>query len=249
MENIKLPESSELDGLIKKYSPYLTEVKKRIFYTIIFFGIGTIAGFVFYQQIIKFLVDILSLKGINIVFTSPFQFINLAISCGVASGLVFVFPLIIYQVLSFLRPSLREKEYKMVVRFLPFSIILFIIGFLFGFLIMKWQIQIFLGTSVSLGIGNFLDISHLLSTVLLTSAFMGIGFEFPIVLLLLLRIKIIKHDQLKKQRLWVYLGSLIFAILLPPDSILADGLLTLPFIIMYEVTLILDHFSERKSNK
>lgn len=246
MENIKSLETSQLKELANKYSPYLIEIRKRILLTVLVFAAATIIGFVFYENIIKFLIDFLSLKGINIVFTSPFQFINLAISCGVASGLVFVFPLLIYHVLSFLKPALREREYRMVVGFLPFSIALFLIGFLFGAFIMKWQIQIFLARSVSLDIGNVLDISRLLSTVLLTSILMGIGFQFPIILLLLMRIGIIKHQNLSKRRLWVYLGSFIFAILLPPDSILADVLLTLPLVILFEFTLILNRIFEKR---
>lgn len=249
MENIEpseSSESSEITVLIKKYSPFLNEIRKRIFFTLAVFVVATLVGFIFYEGIIKFLIDLLSLKGINIVFTSPFQFINLQISCGIAAGLVIVFPLLIYQFYSFLKPALEKKEFKMVVSFLPFSIILFLSGFLFGFLIMKWQIQIFLTQSVSLGIGNILDISRLLSTVILTSALMGIGFQFPIIMLLLLRIGIIKHHSLSKLRLWVYLGSFIFAILLPPDSVLADVLLTLPFVMMFELTLILNRIFERK---
>jgi sec-independent protein translocase protein TatC len=111
---------------------------------------------------------------------------------------------------------------------------------------MKWQIQIFLARSISIGIGNILDISRLLTTVLLTSTLMGIGFQFPIILLLLMRIGIIKHDQLSKRRSWVYLGSLIFAILLPPDSILADILLALPLVILFELTLILNRIFDRR---
>src|SRR5258708_2002019 len=133
----------------------------------------------------------------------------------------------------------------MILGFLPFSFILFIIGFIFGALMMKWQIEIFLDRSIAIGIGNILDISHLLNTVVLTSALMGLGFQFPIILLILLRLGVIKHKQLSKRRLWVYLGSFIFAILLPPDSILADILLTLPLIVLFELTLIIDGFSRR----
>jgi len=246
VRNVESSETSELNILINKYSPFLIDIRKRILFTLFVFAVASLSGFIFYERIIKFLIDILALRGINIVFTSPFQFINLAISCGIASGLVIAFPLLIYQTLSFLKPALRQNEFKKLVRFLPFSIILFLSGFSFGVLIMKWQIQIFLARSVSLDIGNVLDISRLLSTVLLTSILMGIGFQFPIVLLLLMRIGIIKHRNLSKQRLWVYLGSFIFAILLPPDSILADALLTLPLIILFELTLILNRIFERR---
>lgn len=246
MENIKSAEASKFNELTSKYSPFLTEIRKRIIVTLAVFIASTIVGFIFYEKIIKFLIDILSLEGINIVFTSPFQFINLAISCGIATGVVFVFPLLIYQILSFLKPALKVKEYKIIVRFLPFFIVLFLIGFSFGILIMKWQIQLFLTKSVSLGIGNILDISRLISTVLLVSVLMGIAFQFPLILLLLMRIGIIKHKQLAKLRLWIYLGSFIFVILLPADSILVDVLLALPLIVLFELTLILNHIFERK---
>lgn len=238
MENTKSSETSELDEFVSKYSPFLIEIRKKILFTVFVFIVAAIVGFLFYEKIIKFLIDLLDLGGVNIVFTSPFQFINLSISCGIATGLVFAFPLAIYQILSFLRPALKNREYKMIAGFVPLSMVLFSIGFSFGILVMKWQIQLFLAKSVSLGIGNVLDISHLIATVLMVSVFMGVAFEFPIILLILTRIGLVKHEDLSKQRLWVYFGSLIFAILLPIDSILADVLLTLPIIILYELTLL-----------
>ena len=230
-----------------QYFPFLIDIRKRLLFALFVFAIATLVGFIFYERIIKFLIDILSLQGINIVFTSPFQFINLAISCGIATGLIFTFPILIYQILSFLKPALKEIEFKMIVRFLPFSIFLFLMGFSFGVFIMKWQIEIFLARSVSLEIGNILDISRLLSTVLLTSIFLGIGFQFPIIILLLLRLRILKHSNLSKKRLWIYLGSFLFAILLPADSILADILFALPLIILFEITLMLNRVLDKKS--
>lgn len=233
------PESSEIKATIDKYSPFFAEARKRLVFTLCVFAAATLSGFFFYEKIIKFLINVLSLEGINIVFTSPFQFINLAFSTGIACGLIVSFPLLVAQILSFLKPALREKEFKMVIRLLPFSLLLFLTGLIFGFFIMKWQIAIFLDRAEALGIGNILDISRLLTTVLITSALMGIGFEFPILLTLLLRLGIVKRQKLSKSRKWIYLGSFVFAILLPADSILADILLALPLIILFELTLIL----------
>lgn len=225
------------------------EVRKRLFFVVSIFVIAMIVGFSFYEQIIRFLVNFLSLQGVNIVFTSPFQFINLAISSGVACGLIAAFPLIIAQFMSFMKPALRKGEYKLVLNMLPFSIFLFLVGFIFGAIIMKWQVQIFMDKSVTLGIGNVLDISRLLSVVLITSALMGVGFQFPVVLLMLMHFGVIKRNQLSKQRPWVYLGSFIFALFLPPDSILADFLLSLPLVILFEITLILNRIFEARRSK
>lgn len=246
MDNTKPSEASELDGFISKYSPFLNEIRKRILFTVLVFIVAAIVGFLFYERIIKFLIDLLALRAVNIVFTSPFQFINLAISCGVATGLAFAFPLAIYQTFSFLRPALKNREYKMIAGFIPLSTVLFSIGFSFGILVMKWQIQLFLTKSQELGIGNILDISKLISTVLLISVVMGISFQLPIILLILSRLGIIKHNQLAKKRPWVYLGSFFFTILLPLDSILADVLLALPIVALFELTLLLDRIFDRR---
>jgi len=238
------------EALIAKYSPFLAEARKRLLFTFIVFAVASITGFTFYETIIKLLIDLLSLKGINLVFTSPFQFINLSIACGLTTGVVVILPLFMAQLLSFLKPALKRKEFSMVTRSLPLSILLFCIGFIFGAFIMKWQIEIFLDKSISLGIGNVLDISRLLTTVLLTSVLMGIGFQFPVVLFLLMKINLISRQQLKNKRLSVYLGSFIFAILLPADSILADVLLSLPLIILFELTLFVSWLSNRgKANQ
>jgi len=96
-----------------------------------------------------------------------------------------------------------------------------------------------------LGIGNVLDISRLLTVVVITSALLGIAFQTPIILLILLRMKVIKHQQLAKQRPWVYFGSFIFALLLPPDSIIFDIFATLPLVFLFDITLILNKLLER----
>ncbi len=246
MDNLVNSGSAELNSVLKKYYPFISEIRKRIIYTVGAFILATIAGFVFYEQIIRFLIDILSLRGVNVVFTSPFQFINLSISCGIAAGLVIVFPLIIFQILSFLRPALKRKEFQTVASFIPLAILLFGAGFSFGILIMRWQIQIFLTRATSLEIGNILDISRILSTVLLTAVLMGIGFQFPIILYLLMKLGVVQSTHLNKWRKWVYLGSFIFAIMLPPDSLIADFLLTLPLVILFELTLVLYYIFGRK---
>lgn len=248
MENIKPVVPSDLQTIKEKYPHFLKETRKRLLFTIYFFIASTLIGFIFYEQIIGFLVKLLSLEGINIVFTSPFQFINLSISCGLAVGLIVIFPVVLGQIMSFLRPALKRKEFKVILRFIPFNIALFLTGFIFGALIMRWQIQIFVEKSLTLGIGNVLDISKLLSTILLTSSLMGAGFQFPIVLLLLIRLNVVKRQALSKKRLWVYLISFFFAMLLPADSIIVDLFLALPFIILFEITLILARFVEKKED-
>lgn len=250
MDNNLSIEGSDFGELLTKYSHFFGEIRKRLIFTLCFFVAGSSIGFLFYGKIILFIVDIFSLRGINIVSTSPFQFLNLSVSCGIATGIIFVFPLLLYQALAFLKPALKSHEFKAVLWLLPFSIMLFLGGFGFGVYIMKWQIQVFLSQSVELGIGNVLDIGSLMSMVLLISSLMGLAFQSPILLLLLMKIGVVSRETLAKWRMWVYVGAVIFVVILPVDSIVADILLTLPLLGLFELTLIIDRFFGRpKSSK
>lgn len=223
-----------------KYLPLISEIRKRLLFLLAILIITGAVGFIYYQKIIAICLSLFDLNGVNVVFTSPFQFVSLAFTSAFLLATVVIFPLIVLQVISFLKPALHPKEYKMILGLLPFSLVLFLSGFGFGIIIMRYVIQIFYQKSQELQIGNYLDISNLLSQVLVTSILMGLAFQFPVVLTVLVRLKIIKYSVLKKQRLWAYTASAIFATLLPPTDLLSLVLLFLPLAFLFELTLLLN---------
>jgi len=225
---------------IKLYFPFLEEIRKRLLFTFSVFIIVSIVSFFYFEKIVIPILKIISLPGINIVFTSPFQFIELSLSSALVAGLVVCFPLILIQILSFLKPALKSAEFKTVTYLLPISAFLFIGGFVFGFFIMKYVIILFYQKSQELNIGNVLDVSRLLSQILLTSALMGIFSQYPIVITLLLKFKVIKYQTLTSQRPFIYTAALILASLLPPTDALSLILLTFPLVFLFEITLLLN---------
>jgi len=105
---------------------------------------------------------------------------------------------------------------------------------------MKYVITLFYQKSQELNIGNVLDVSRLLSQVLLTSALMGVASQYPVVITLLLKFKAVKYQTLASQRPFIYTAALVFAAFLPPTDILSLLLLTLPLVILFEITLLLN---------
>ena len=147
---------------------------------------------------------------------------------------------IIFQLLGFLKPALRQREYRILVNILPLTLVLFSLGFGYGVLVMKLLLQIFYRTSVSLQIGNVLDIEKFLSNVLLTGLLMGVAFLFPIVMTVLMLLNLVKHSFFERQRIYAYLIAVIFVILLPPPDLISDVVLFAPLVILFELTLILN---------
>jgi sec-independent protein translocase protein TatC len=229
-----------IDRVVNKYYPYFLEIRKRIFLVVAVFLVGGFIGFFFYEKFILLISDLLQVPGVNIVVTSPFQFLNLALNASLIFGFVLAFPLIIAQVLGFLRPALTDDEYKKIIALIPIGFILFIIGFAYGAVMMRYVVFLFYEKSVELDIGNILDISMLLSKILITSTLMGIAFQFPIVLTILMRLRIVRFSDIQKQRALAWTASIFFAAFLPPTDLLSLALLTLPLVFLFETTLILN---------
>jgi len=223
-----------------KYYPYLLEIRKRFLFVGSLFVIASIVGFAFYQKILTLILDFFSLEGVNIVFTTPFQFFTLALNCGLIVGVAVIVPILIFQLLSFLKPALQKKEYRIIVNILPLALVLLVAGFVYGVMVMKLLMQIFYQTSLSLQIGNMLDVENFLSKVLMTGLLMGIAFLFPIVMTVLMLLNVIKHSFFEKQRIYAYLISVIFVLLLPPPDLISDIILFAPLVILFELTLILN---------
>lgn len=229
-------------GLADKYLPYLIEIRRRLLFLVCLFIIGSVLGFFYYEPVIRLILALFNLKGVNIVFTSPFQLIELAVNSSLLIGLLITLPVIIYQFLSFIKPALVRQEFRMIVRFIPLTLFLFLIGFIYGLLTMRSTLEIFYRQSQELGLGNILDVSHLLSIILTTSILLGVAFEFPIVLTLAMHFGIISRHWMAKIRPVFYVVSIIFVIFLPPTDLLSDFLLELPLALLFELTLIFNRF-------
>lgn len=242
MPTVKSPlaEPSALDAAIAKYTPYLKEIQKKLFIVFCVFLGGGILGFIYYQQILAFIMHLFRMDNINLVLTSPYQFIDLAVNTGLLIGLTLALPLFGYYFLTFVRPALASREYRLILRLYPLAVILFIVGFFFGGWIIQLIINLYAQTSLDFAVGNLWDVSHFFSQILSTGISLALIFELPIVLTALLKLKLIKLSGLKKSRKFIYSAILVFVAFLPPNDIISLALLSIPPLLLFEITLLLN---------
>jgi sec-independent protein translocase protein TatC len=231
-------DASDPDDSIARYLPYLEEIQKRLIVVVIVFLLSALLGAIFYKDILVFIMRHFDLTGINMVLTSPYQVIELAIQTGITIGLIIAMPLLIYYLISFLRPALEPDEFRLIVSLLPVSLILLITGFLFGVWVMNFIIGLFTQATLEFSIGNLWDISRFFGQILTTGVFLAIVFQFPVILTILIRLKLVKRALLIKHRPYVYAASLIIAAMLPPTDVFSLALLTLPLFFLFECTLL-----------
>lgn len=231
---------SALDTAIIKYTPYLKELQTKLFHVFLTFLTGGVIGFIYYQKILGFIMRLFKMDGINLVLTSPYQFIDLAVNTGLLTGLVFALPLLGYHLLTFVRPALSPKEFNLLLRLYPTAVVLFVVGFSFGAWIIQLIITLYSQTTLEFSVNNLWDISHFFSQILMTGISLAIIFELPIVLTALLRLKFIKLSLLQRSRRYIYAAILIFVAFLPPNDIISLALLSVPPLLLFEITLLLN---------
>lgn len=233
----------EIEKGIEKYSPYLNDILRRVSTVIVFFAVSFAAGIVLSGPILKKVLPFFKFQSVSLNTTSPFQLFDLALNVGFLIAMVVCIPVVIYQLYAFTKNALHSKEKRTFLLMLPLGLILFSIGFVYGFLITYSTIQLLANINTSLGIQNIWDISTFLSKIVSTSALLGLLFEFPIVLNLLVKTEVMELQYLKDKRRHAIMLMFIIASLLPPTDGISLFLMVLPLIVMYECTILYNKFT------
>jgi sec-independent protein translocase protein TatC len=238
LQNLKL--SPETKAAMVRYLPYLEEAQKRLLFTLAVFGVTALLAGLNYKRIIVFVLARFDLQGINMVLTSPFQVIELAINIGLFMGILITLPLFTYNLLSFLKPALEKKEYQTVAGMVPMGFALFLAGFFFGIWVMNFVVAVFTKSSLEFSIGNIWDVGAFFSQMIFTGLTMGLMFQFPIAITLTIRLDLVKHEFFVKNRPYVYVLALVIAALLPPTDIFSLVILVLPLFFLFEIALYIN---------
>lgn len=223
-----------------RFTPYLEDIRKRLYFTAIIFIIFFIAGFFSTSHIIKYIIAFFDIKDVVIATTSPFQFADLSINIGLFCAFLVTLPIIIYNIFAFLKPALSGKEKKLFFSFVPLSVLLFVAGFAYGFVIMYYALIVLAQINIQIGIQNIWDVGMFLTQIILTSALLGALFQFPIVVTYIIRMRIFSVDSLRKKRRIAVFIIFIFTTLLPPTDGVSLLLMALPLILLYEVTIFVN---------
>jgi sec-independent protein translocase protein TatC len=230
----------KISNFLEEYQPQIQEIRKFLVRSLSAFIVGAGIGLIFNRKIILALFSLFDFKNINIVLTSPYQFVNLAIIVSVVSGLIFATPFLLFNFFRFIRPALSQKEYLFIKNIIPSSIFLFIFGCFFGAKIEQTIVTIFAKTTVDYATSNFWDVENFISQFIIMSVSMGFVFQLPVILTILIKLKVITVDLLKNQRRFVYVFLTFFGILLPPTDIVSLLMVITPLFILFEGTLLLN---------
>ncbi len=170
-------------------------------------------------------------------FTTP---IMVYFYVGTLAAIGISLPFILYFISGFIAPGLTNREKRLLRPGMVTGILLFLIGTAFAFFgILPMGIAFMTYLSNAMQLDMFPDAQSYYSLVIFVTAAIGIAFELPLLMVVLIYLGVLKVDWLKKNRRLVIVILLVFAaIITPPDFITQCTLATLLYI-MYEGALFI----------
>ncbi len=178
-------------------------------------------------------------KAVELIFTAPMDAFMVQFKMALLLGFVLALPFMLYFVWGFLAPGLKANERRWVQRVLGAGVGFFLVGAAFGYGLLFLTLPVL----ASFGFGDvrqmwsFRDYVDFCFQLIIGT---GLVFEFPLVLLSLVRIGILSVTTLRKMRPYaIVVIFIVAAVVTPSTDIVTQCVLALPLLVLYEMTIFL----------
>ena len=192
-------------------------------------------------------LDPISLQFQNIDIAGQF---NMSLLVSFTAGLIFAFPYILWEIWLFIKPGMykAERQYSKILIFS--SAILFVLGILFGYyLITPLSLKFLSNYTVSDLIVNDINFISFVKTITKFILLCGIVFQFPFIIYFLAKFNLVSKSFLKTYRKHAFVIVLILASIITPPDVLSQILISIPLILLYELSIIVVHFVQKRNSK
>jgi sec-independent protein translocase protein TatC len=227
---------------------HLEELRRRLIISILVILVITAVAFFFADTILNLLL--LPSGGLQLKAFGIMDGFLIKWRIALITGIVFAFPVWFYHLFRFVRPGLYDNEARAIFPGLIGSMVLFSLGALFGYYLLWGMIRVlieFFPKEV-----EFLPAADdYISFVLFFMVSTGIAFQLPILLLILVQLRILNAEMMRKQRRIAYFALFVFAEIITPvsDPIIAPLTVMLPLVILYEISVWLAQRIEARRDK
>jgi sec-independent protein translocase protein TatC len=224
---------------------HLDELRSRLVIALVAVGIGFVVAFVFHEHLIEWLREPLpdDRELTTLGVTEPF---TTSIKVSFYAAIVLAFPVLLWQVWSFLAPAFEEHTQRIVAVFVAIATVLLAAGLAFAYFVVLPKALTFLTNFDEELYNPQIRASYYFSFVSVMLLAIAVCFELPIFILALVRLGVIDSAQLRKNRRFGIVAAVALAILLPtvdPVSLLFEAL---PLLVLFEASIWLSVLMERR---
>jgi len=240
-------DASESDehGPVKPFLEHLEDLRWVLVKVLSAVGLSWAACFSFSPFIMEFLQYPLKRSGVAtdpsrfLTVFSPMEAFSISFQLALYSGLVVASPLVIYFIASYALPALTGKERRLIAPAFWLGALFFLAGVAFCYFVVlppSLAVSVEFTRWLNLNVG-FWTVESYVSFVTKFMLGMGIAFEMPLVILVLVRYGVLNYAILSRTRRYaIVIIAIVSAVLTPPD-VASLLIMSLPLILMYEACI------------
>jgi len=218
---------------------HLEDLRRALIISLIGWLAVTIVAFIFWRQILEFLIYRAGLQKTGLIFLAPTGAFMIGLKIAFVVGLVGAAPIIFWQLWWFISPGLHVHEKRLILPLIGATSFFFLVGISFSLYALQLIMKVLTGFAPP-DLRYLADGDQLLGFILLITLAFGMVFELPVVLYTLGRLGIVSSRWLYRTRAYWVIGLGILANFMTPGADpLTPLLVFIPLMIFWEGTALL----------
>jgi len=179
------------------------------------------------------------------VLITPLEGLLLYLKISLAVGIAAALPYILHLILTALRErgviqfSFRRSA---ALKYALVSILLFAMGVIYGYNMMKFFMQFLYLLAVSQGAIPLYSLSEFVNFVALMLVLFGLVFEIPLLLFFLVKNNIVQYKTLAYYRRHIYVVFFVIGAVTTPPDVFTQLMVAVPMVIFFEISMLLVKF-------
>lgn len=221
----------------KSIFEHIGELRKKLLIALGAFVVGAIIAHIFNTEITAFLLKPAGSQ--HLIFLSPLEPLFFIFKIDFIGGFIIAFPIIIWCLFSYITPALSKRATNLVVFFYVTSTFLLLISLFYAFFITIPITLKFLFSITIPGIANNFSVEKYLWFLITQAVIIMAVFQLPIIIIGGIYLGVFKTKLLANKRRYIYLILLIaLAIITPTADMFSLGIIFIPCLVIFEVSLI-----------
>ncbi|MBK8433018.1 MAG: twin-arginine translocase subunit TatC [Chloroflexi bacterium] len=223
---------------------HLNDLRIRVTWAAVSVLLGTIASFFFARDILLFL---LSPYDGELQVLRPTEGIETYFKVALLAGVILAMPFVLFQLWKFISPGLEKREKRYVYLFIPITMLLFLTGIVFAWLVLVPAAVTFLSTFMpDIFVADWTGQEYI-GFILAMLFWLGLSFEMPVVAYFVARIGVVQARALGEQWRFAVVGISVLAAAITPSIDPITMLLTmLPLVILYLISIGTAYVGQRQ---
>lgn len=234
------------DGLMPLLE-HLGELRKRLIYIMIVLAVGLVLGLTVAKPAYNYLMSQEPANTLTLHTFSLWDGIGMYMKIALVIALLITLPYMTYQLWAFVKPALKPIEQRSTLKYVPFALIMFLIGLSFSYFVVFPLAFDFTRTIAGhFNLEETYGIVQYFTFMFSILIPISLLFELPLMIMFLTAIRIVNPMRLRKMRRLAYFIMAAIGVLVTPPDFISDVLVIIPLIVLYEISLFLSGMVYKK---